>query len=159
MTTTTATTATTARAIHLVDIENMLGTPFFTVEDAAKFREFYTSQDIYSPGDLVVIATSSTQGLINAGRAWSGARLKFTLGQNGADLALIDVLREEGISSRFARVVIASGDGIFGTEVELLVSAHVDVHVVGRIDHVHHCYATNQACIHLFSVDDLALAA
>ena len=155
----TTTIATTARAIHLIDIENMLGTPFFTVEDVEKFKEFYTGQAVYSPGDLIVIATSSTQGLINAGRAWAGARLKFALGHNGADLALIDVLREEGISSRFARVVIASGDGIFGAEVDLLVSAHVDVHVVGRIDHVHHCYSTNQACVHLFSADDLALAA
>lgn len=152
-------TVTTTRAIHLLDIENMLGTPFFTVDDVKQFKRFYMSQEVFAQGDLVVIATSSTQGLMAAGRAWSGARLMFTLGHNGADRALIDVLHEENIASRFDRVVIASGDGIFGSEVESLVSADVDVHVVGRIDHIHHCYSSYNACLHLFSTEDYALAA
>ncbi|MFM6967647.1 MAG: hypothetical protein ACKOWN_01780 [Microbacteriaceae bacterium] len=152
-------TATSIRAIHLLDIENLLGTPFFTARDVTLFKRFYETTEVYEDGDLIVIATSNSKGIFEANVGWGSARYTFRHGENGADFALIDVLKDENIDTRFGRVVIASGDGIFENQVKNLLSANVDVHVVSRRGSLHHCIAATKAHLHLFCTADYDLAA
>ena len=57
-------TATNTRAIHLLDIENLLATPFFDAEDVTRFKQFYQTCDFFTEGDLIVIAPSSSEGIV-----------------------------------------------------------------------------------------------
>ncbi|MEY4396709.1 MAG: hypothetical protein RLZZ40_465 [Actinomycetota bacterium] len=152
-------TANATRAIHLLDIENLMGTPYFTAEEVRHFKQLYMTSDFYEDGDQIVIATSNARGLVDAGAGWGDARYTFQHGADGADLALIEILHSEHIADRFGRVVIASGDGIFADEVRALVAAHVDVHVVARATGIHHCLREVDACLHLLLSSDFALAA
>lgn len=154
----TSTTVST-RAIHLLDIENLLGTPYFTAREVSLFKRFYETTEVYEDGDLIVIATSNSKGIFEAGVGWGSARYTFRHGENGADFALLDVIKGENIDTRFGRVVIASGDGIFEEEVEHLISANIDVHVVSRRGSLHHCIAETKAHLHLFCTADYDLAA
>jgi uncharacterized LabA/DUF88 family protein len=56
-------------------------------------------------------------------------------GEDGADLALLDVLLGERVAARFDEVVLASGDGIFTDAVAALGTAGVDVTVLARSGH------------------------
>ena len=53
-------------------------------------------------------------------------------GENGADLALLDAYEPSEITSRFSRVVIGSGDGIFAPLAGALAKAGCHVTVVTR---------------------------
>jgi len=152
-------TATATRAIHLLDIENLLATPFFDSEDVTRFKQFYQTCDFFSEGDLIVIATSSSAGIVEANLGWGSARYTFRHGENGADIALIDIIEDENLADRFGRVVIASGDGIFAEHVTTLLAANIDVHVVSRRDSLHRCFTSLGACLHLFGSADFGLAA
>lgn len=147
------------RTIHLLDIENLLATPFFTAEDVAHFKRFYATTDVYADGDHIVIATSSSEGIVEANVGWGSARYTFQRGENGADTALIEIIRGEHLDERFDRVVIASGDGIFERHVKALCAAQIDVHVVSRRSALHNCFTRTDACVHLFTSEDYDLAA
>ena len=66
------------------------------------------------------------------GWEWRRARYVVRSGPDGADLALIDVIREERVNERFRHVVIGSGDGIFADVASLLGLAGVQVTAVSR---------------------------
>jgi uncharacterized LabA/DUF88 family protein len=53
-------------------------------------------------------------------------------GENGADLELLAILAQESVETRFDRVVIGSGDGIFALAAARLQAAGVNVTVVVR---------------------------
>lgn len=69
-----------------------------------------------------------------AGFNWPGVRHLVRSGENGADLALLDVIRHEHVAERFSHVVIASGDGIFAGEAAELVEAGCHLTVASRRD-------------------------
>lgn len=155
----THTDNTQPRTIHLLDIENLLATPFFAAQDVVHFKQFYATTDLYSDGDHIVIATSSSEGILEANAGWGSARYTFQRGENGADTALIEIIRGENLNERFDRAVIASGDGIFEKYVKDLCAAQVDVHVVSRRSALHTCFTRTDACVHLFTSEDYDLAA
>jgi len=53
-------------------------------------------------------------------------------GPDGADLALLDVLRHENVATRFTQVAIGSGDHLFAEEAARLAAQGVWVTVVSR---------------------------
>lgn len=69
---------------------------------------------------------------MTAGLGWKGSRLVARSGENGADLALLEVLARERVEERFDEVVLVSGDGIFTDVVAALSAAGVHVTVVAR---------------------------
>ena len=83
----------------------------------------------------VVIGTSHV-GAVSTGLGWPGPRLVVRSGENGADLALLDVLIEERVAERFDEVVVVSGDGIFTEAVASLGAAGLDVTVVAPSGHI-----------------------
>ena len=117
------------RAIHLIDIENLLGLPRPTLAEVRAGYEAYFG--LVGDTDLVVIAFN--HGAFSAvAWGWPNARRLMRSGENGADHALLDVLRYERVEQRFEAVVIASGDGIFAEAVARLGGLGVDVTVVSR---------------------------
>jgi hypothetical protein len=117
------------RLIHLIDIENIAGGPYLTVEAVERAKEIYLRSGLYQLGDLVYIACSRANAF-NVGVGWREGHLVCATGRDGADFELIKAIERERIPERFAQVVIASGDGIFTTRAEVLRRQGVEVTVV-----------------------------
>jgi hypothetical protein len=120
------------RAMHLIDVENLLGTPTFDIDHAQELWAAYVSIAPIGTADHVVIATSHHA----ATSAWFGwpasARRLVRSGPDGADLALSRVVAVEHVERRFDRVVIGSGDGFFAEPAARLKAAGCGVSVVAR---------------------------
>jgi hypothetical protein len=118
------------RVLHLIDLENLVGSADFSREEAARVHRGYVQVAPSGAVDQMVLATSHHA----AASAWFGwpatARRLVRSGQDGADLALLHVLASESVATRFDRVVIGSGDGIFAYEAARLQAAGVAVTVV-----------------------------
>lgn len=123
------------RSLHLIDVENLMGSPAFESECVAELRARYNAVAIVGPRDLVVVA-SSHFAAVATWFGWPGARRLARSGVNGADMALIDVIENEGLADRFTRVVVASGDGIFANPCSELQRLGCTITVVARADAV-----------------------
>jgi hypothetical protein len=120
------------REFHLVDIENLVGGPFFTAQDVADVREVYLGICGAAWNAQVVVACSAGRSLLEAGMGWPNCRRVWESGQDGADRALLEIAWSEHLPARFARVVIGSGDGIFAEAAAMLQAAGLHVTVVSR---------------------------
>ncbi|MCD4532503.1 NYN domain-containing protein [Nocardioides sp. cx-169] len=120
------------RRIVLVDIENLIGGAVLTAHQV----DWAKTQLVIAIGlvdrDQVVIGTSHI-GLVTIGTRWERQRYVVRSGDDGADIALLEVLAED-LASRYDEVVLASGDGIFTDAAAALAAAGVDVHVVAPAD-------------------------
>lgn len=121
------------RQLILVDIENVLGTPTFTADDALLARDMIENS-VGSIRNELVMVVSSHRGMFQVFAAWHGARLKFQSGPDGADLALLEELQHADIAERFTDVILVSGDGIFTDRVVSLTAQGVKVTVVAPVD-------------------------
>jgi hypothetical protein len=117
------------RALHLLDIENLVGGARFSAADAAALRRRYGAVVAIGPEDLIVMATSHYAAPV-AWFAWQNVRRVVRSGPDGADLALIEVLETERVAERFEEVIIASGDGIFTEPSARLQAAGCHVTIV-----------------------------
>jgi len=121
------------RRLVVVDIENLVGGAVMTVEQAHFARGCVEGAIGLGPDEQVVIGTSHV-GMLASGLGWPGSRIVVRSGENGADLALLEVLEGERLAERFDEVVLASGDGIFTDAVSALGAEGVHVTVVARPD-------------------------
>jgi hypothetical protein len=121
-----------ARVLHIVDVENLVGTADFTEEESRAVAQTYEAIAYGGAINQIVFATSHHA----AAAAWyswpSNARRLLGSGPDGADLKLLAAL--EGVESRFEHVVIGSGDGIFAFAAARLQAAGCRVTVVTRRD-------------------------
>jgi hypothetical protein len=147
------------RELHLLDIENLLGGSQFSAQDVAQFRDFYLAANDVAEDAHIVIATSSAEGLVEAGLGWQHARTIFRNGHDGADLALLEVIDTEHVTERFTKIVIASGDGIFARAAEQMFDQGIDVSVFAPALAVSGQFSHASQLVHLFSSADFRLAA
>lgn len=121
------------RTLHLVDLENLMGGPFAGRAAIRRAVREYRAEAGVAAADLVVVATNPAL-LVEAAVAWSGGgRFLAGGGEDGADLALLDVVQDAcWIAERFDRVVIGSGDGLFSDAAAALRRLGVVVGVVAR---------------------------
>jgi hypothetical protein len=119
------------RRLHLVDIENLVGDPRPSLGQVRQALGLYTSCLAFGAIDQVEVASSHLT-LLNAALGWPHAHYRVRSGPDGADLALLDVLRHENVSRRFTHVAIGSGDHLFADEVARLAALSVWVTVVSR---------------------------
>lgn len=119
------------RTLVLVDFENLCLGTIDSISLAELVRDELSACVSLTGDEHVVIATSHA-GLLTFGLAWPGARVLVRSGQDGADLELLSVLREEHVADRFEKIIVASGDGIFTDEVSRLAVQGCDVTVVSR---------------------------
>lgn len=117
-----------ARALHLIDIENLIGTGLPAEWEVASTRDEYSAKVGVGPMDQVVIGCSHIS-LVAAGYGWPGARYVVRSGPNGADAELLAVIELENVATRFTRVVIASGDGAFTWPAAALAAAGCPVDI------------------------------
>jgi hypothetical protein len=122
-----------ARTLHVVDIENLVGTATPTLRQVIEVQDRYLVCPGFGAEDQVVMA-ASRRGLLNAALGWPHARYRVRSGRDGADLQLLDVLLHENVAGRFTHVVIGSGDGTFGRAAAYLTARGVWVTVVSRRD-------------------------
>lgn len=123
--------ALSARRLHFVDIENLLGSARPTTHEVTACCKQYNERAAVRPGDLVVVACNHGAALA-VGFGWRGVRLLLRSGQDGADLALLDVIARETIEDRFPAIVVASGDGYFADAVARLARLGLEVTVVSN---------------------------
>jgi hypothetical protein len=120
-----------ARRLHLVDIENLAGDSLPSLGQIREARGFYTGCLAFGAMDQVEVASSHLT-LLNAALGWPHAHYRVRSGPDGADLALLDVLRHENVAKRFTHVAIASGDHLFAEETAHLAAQGVWVTVISR---------------------------
>ena len=120
-----------ARRLHLVDIENLAGNPRPSLSQVREAQGLYADCLAFGAMDQVEVA-SSRLTLLNAALGWPRAHYRVRSGPDGADLALLDVLRHENVAQRFTHVAIGSGDHLFAEEAAHLAAQGVWVTVVSR---------------------------
>jgi hypothetical protein len=147
------------RELHLIDIENELGTARPQRADIARFREFYIKRNNVPKDAHIVIGASSGATMLEAAVGWLNARTEWTAGPDGADRALISVALDENVDKRFGRVVIASGDHIFADAASRLIALGVHVTVFSRATSLSNKLRDVCRDIRVFSSRDFALAA
>lgn len=120
------------RHLVAIDAENMVGGPTSTPECAeALLREL----DKSCPGieGAMKVVSMSHCAARKFGFMFAGLRQIWRSGKDGADLALIGVLKSEDVENRFTHVTICSGDWIFADVASRLSSLGIRVTViVGR---------------------------
>jgi hypothetical protein len=120
------------RALHLIDIDNLLGDPL--TDDADHIARTFAGYRALAgavPGDHVAVATAPNPRHAYAIKAaWPGVTHMWRGGRDGADLALLEVAGWALEIDGFTRVVIGSGDRIFLTALECFEARDVPVEVV-----------------------------
>ena len=120
-----------ARRLHLIDIENLAGDSLPSLCQVREAQGLYAERLAFGAMDQVEVASSHLT-LLNAALGWPHARYRVRSGPDGADLALLDVLRYENVAQRFTHVVIGSGDHLFAEEAAHLAAQGVWVTVISR---------------------------
>lgn len=119
------------RAIHLIDIENQLGTGRIDSEGVTRFFGEYGTCVGLGPLDQVAVSSIEALQAVHLS-SMRGCRLLFKPGHDGADLMLQEVMMSENIADRFERAICASGDGGFLDAVAYLTTRGVRVTVVSQ---------------------------
>ena len=120
------------RALHLVDVENLMGGPLQGhAALSASLASFARAAQV-QPGDHVTVG-------VNPGLAfgvwdvWPHARLAVGGGPNGADNALLATVEAvDWVAPRYDRIVVGSGDGIFSVVVATYRAMGIPVGLVSR---------------------------
>ena len=106
------------RILAIVDLENACGGSVNVPLYQADVRAAVELVSCGAP-PLVVFSTGPQALALAPTLLWEWSAARFVLGRgiNGADNALIDVLRSEPLARRSSRVVLVSGDHAFATPV------------------------------------------
>ena len=120
------------RAIHLLDPENLCGSPLLTNAMVAEMRRMYASAVPVGAQDHIVLASAHIS-LIQMADAWPGVRYQVRSGKDGADICLARIMLDEQLSDRFDHVIVASGDGGLAPFVAEIARRGARVTVVSRM--------------------------
>lgn len=126
------TTSSTSRTLHLVDLENLIGDPLAERDVALATLDTYLDLAAWQPDDHIILATNP----------WLMAKIAFDLpvdasrhavhGKDGADTMLLSLAPTELVTTRYGRLVIGSGDGIFANRARTVREHGIPVDVVAR---------------------------
>lgn len=127
-------TVSSYRSLHLVDLENLVGDPHAPAPLVQDTLACYLTAAGWRAGDQVIVA--SNPELIG--------KVVFDLpvpcnvhtarGTDGADMMLLSLAPPELVASRYARLVIGSGDHIFSERAQAARDLGAQVLVVARAD-------------------------
>lgn len=122
------------RSLHLIDLENLCGSGLSPATFIEKVWRTYRYGVPTSPEDHYVVGSSHAF----ASRAWfvlpaQGIQRRARSGKDGGELAILTDVDIAHAASRFDRLVIASGDGMF-TEAAKAAREHgLHVHQVSGL--------------------------
>jgi len=140
------------RVICLVDIENCAGSGELTPQQAEAVRLAISRA---APAAVMKVVACSHHNAVPTLFSFTDARVLLRSGPDGADLALLDVLEHEQVPSRFGKVIIASGDGIFAKASRRLLSCGVQVEVLSAPDRLSGELAASCSNVRYLSVAEL----
>jgi len=125
------------RALHLVDVDNLLGCPPSQAVpgDVVAALGRYTSRAKPGADDHVVLACNPRLAFA-VRSASSVGQLLVRRGRGGADRALLDHADVDHIQGRYQRVVIGSGNGAFASLVRALRGRSVQTTVIALTGHL-----------------------
>ncbi len=116
------------RTAFLLDIDNLAGAPMATeAQVKAVFHAVEAKYSLTSNDQVYCAATARAAFWVKKHRP--GFSVKVGRGKDGSDLRLLDIGDPAWLKSQFDRVVIGSGDGIFGDLAKALVDLGVEVEV------------------------------
>ena len=141
-----------SRMICLVDIENCAGSGDLSSRQAEAVR-LAISRAV--PAAVMKVVACSHHNAVPTLFSFMDARVLLRSGPDGADLALLDVLEHEHVPSRFGKVIIASGDGIFAPASRRLLSCGVHVEVLSTSDRLSGELAASCSNVRYISVAEL----
>ncbi|ADG76389.1 conserved hypothetical protein [Cellulomonas flavigena DSM 20109] len=156
----TAPPARRGRALHLVDLQNLVGSGSPTLQEAKATWAAYRA--LVQPGDLAVVACSHHAAPAVWFAVGTEARLLVRSGAGGADVALVDDVDLGHLVARFTWLVVASGDHAFVPLVETVRRAGVrtwQVTGAGRPAHALLRTAQVRSRLRATTAANLALAA
>ncbi len=122
------------RRIHVIDIENLLG---LQPRVASRFHYLLVAKGYRAlvrpkQGEHIYVGCNHANAFL-ARDAFPKASLRLGHGPDGGERGLLELLSDvDFIGSRYAEVVIASGDHAFAPLAERLVEAGIPVTVVSR---------------------------
>ena len=120
------------RAFHAIDVENLIGGSSAEQSVIERVAADYRNIVPAAVDDHIVIGANPSLGHL-AVQFWPSARLVVRRGRNGADIALIECVKDvEFTAARFDRIVIGSGDGVFVHVVRAFRRLGLPVEVVAR---------------------------
>lgn len=120
------------RTLHLVDVENLMGGPLSGPLALRAAVTAYNALAPVQPGDHVIVGVNPQLALA-VFDVWPQARLVVRGGPDGADNALIAAVSDVAwTASRYDRLVVGSGDGIFSVVIAAYRAAGIPVGVVSR---------------------------
>jgi hypothetical protein len=135
------------RALHLVDVENLMGGPSTGIDQMVDALERYRIAAPFSAGDHVVIAANLAIAL-DAKVAWPEARLLARGGPDGADIALLEeVANVQFISTRYDTIVVGSGDGVFEVVAEVYRPLGLSVGIVSQRSRLSYALASSSSFV------------
>ena len=107
------------RALHLIDLENIVGNPDATGAEVEAALEAFIAAAAVGPDDLVAAAVNHRlykRACLSLDRGWE---VKLASGPDACDHLLLDAAPVDWVAERFDRLVVGSGDAIF---IDLVVS-------------------------------------
>lgn len=117
------------RSVHLIDLENLVGSGHVTEETARYTCTAYAALGVVGPNDQVIVAVSH-HNLWAAWYGWPHVRCEARSGPDGADLLLQEIMASERLAVRFDLAVLATGDGGFAAATAALIEAGLPVGVI-----------------------------
>lgn len=125
------------RTLHIIDIENLCGTPQCTSDACRQMHHAYRSAVSLGEHDLFLLGAD--QGNSAAVFGWpTGSQKVFGTGKDGADKALLEAALRYNLPRQVDHVVIGSGDHYFADAVRMWRSEGLAVTVVGLSGHISH---------------------
>ena len=119
---------TQSRTAFLLDIDNLCGSPQATEAQVLQvFKTLEAKYKLTSADQVYCAATAQAAFWVKKHRP--GFTVKVGRGKDGSDLKLLEIGDPEWLKNQFDRVVIGSGDGIFGPLAQSLVNLGVNVEV------------------------------
>lgn len=122
---------TSRRSLHLVDLENLVGDPYAGKVEALDTFDDYLRLARWQTGDHVLLAVNPWLGFLVTADLPVPANVHWAHGQDGSDIKLLSFAPPE-LVTRFGRLVIGSGDGIFAARAGIARDLGVEVEVVTR---------------------------
>lgn len=118
-----------SRRVHLVDVENLAGGGRLTSTDVITCFDAYFGLGLVGPEKHVIVGCSP-KVQAEVGLSWGGPHQRVIgHGPDGADAALLDVVRTEALDARLTELIVASGDNVFAGAVAQLRADGVAVTV------------------------------
>jgi hypothetical protein len=119
------------RHLVLIDMENIAGSPNPTpVEVATLEQELHGV--IADLDEAHRVVACSHRAARTVAFSFPGALRRWRSGVDGADMALLDEMSDLRVMSRYGRVTLCSGDGIFAESLANLAAAGIETSVVSR---------------------------